>query len=107
VKAESRRVEASAFYKSTTHKRKPKFSTVRSTVGQNDPAGEKWQNVISANNSFSSGSEWDINETMKFRCVEDGAKIQFELLREMHPNRVMVRNSGARQPMVFHIVRLV
>jgi hypothetical protein len=34
MKAESRRVEASAFYRSTTQKRKPKFSTVRSTVGQ-------------------------------------------------------------------------
>jgi hypothetical protein len=34
AKAESRRVEASAFYRSTTQKRKPKFSTVRSTVGQ-------------------------------------------------------------------------
>src|SRR5262245_27816599 len=28
VKAESRRVESSAFYRSTTQKRKPKFSTV-------------------------------------------------------------------------------
>jgi hypothetical protein len=27
-------VEASAFYRSTTQKRNPKFSTVRSTVGQ-------------------------------------------------------------------------
>src|SRR5215475_4019399 len=35
VKAESRRVESSAFYRSTTQKRKPKFSTVRSTVGRN------------------------------------------------------------------------
>src|SRR5262249_17009234 len=34
VKAESRRVEASAFYRSTTQKCKPKFSTVRFTVGQ-------------------------------------------------------------------------
>jgi hypothetical protein len=34
VKAESLRVEASAFYRSTTQKRKPRFSTVRSTVGQ-------------------------------------------------------------------------
>jgi hypothetical protein len=34
AKAESRRVEASAFYRSTTQKRKPKFSTVRSAVGQ-------------------------------------------------------------------------
>jgi hypothetical protein len=34
IKAESRRVEVSAFYRSTTQKRKPKFSTVRSTVVQ-------------------------------------------------------------------------
>jgi len=34
VKTESRRVESSAFYRSTTQKCKPKFSTVRSTVGQ-------------------------------------------------------------------------
>src|SRR5262245_60181025 len=34
VKAQFRRVEASAFYRSTTQKRKPKFSTVSSTVGQ-------------------------------------------------------------------------
>jgi hypothetical protein len=34
VKAQSRRVEALAFYRSTTQKRKPKFSTVCSTVGQ-------------------------------------------------------------------------
>jgi len=33
LKAESRRVEASGFNRSTTQKRKPKFSTVRSTVG--------------------------------------------------------------------------
>jgi hypothetical protein len=35
VKAQSRRVEASAFYRSTTQKRKPKFSTVCSTVERN------------------------------------------------------------------------
>jgi len=37
VEVESRitRVESSAFYRSTRQKRKPKFSTVRSTVGQN------------------------------------------------------------------------
>jgi hypothetical protein len=34
VKEESRRVEASAFHRSMIQKRKPKFSTVRSTVGQ-------------------------------------------------------------------------
>jgi tellurite resistance protein len=41
VKAESRRVKASAFYRSTTQKRKPKFSTVRSTVGRNFDAKQR------------------------------------------------------------------
>jgi hypothetical protein len=41
VKEESRRVEALAFYSSTTQKRKPKFSTVRSTVGQDFDANPR------------------------------------------------------------------